>query len=107
MLYIIKNTWLQFILFHLKRDVEVISFSGKKNINQVYKDIYYQFKNNNCVFKGCGNPYNLFRPIGRPSHDLRGSNVPVHVPCYPIVLLCAYVLKVMLSKCVLAIILPQ
>lgn len=60
-----------------------------------------------CVFKGCGNPYNLFRPIHRPSHDLWGSDEPVHVSCNPIVLICVYVLKEMLSKCALAIILPR
>lgn len=59
------------------------------------------------VFKGCGNPYNLFRPIRRPSHDLLRNDVPVHVSCNPIVMLCVYVLRVMLSKCVLAVIFPQ
>lgn len=88
--------------------MEVISFSGKKEISFKYIliYIYYQFIRYDCVFKGSGNPYNLFRPIRRPSCDLGGSDEPVHVSCNLIVLLCVYVLKVMLSKCVLAIILP-
>lgn len=32
-------------------------------------------------------------PFHRPSHDLWLSDEPVHVSCYPIVLLCVYVLK--------------
>lgn len=39
--------------------------------------------------------------------DLEESDEQVHVSCNLIVLLCVYVLKVMLSKCVLAIILPR
>lgn len=79
---------------------------GKNNL--VYIDIYYQFINYDCVFKGCGNPYNsIFRPNQRPSCDLEESDEQVHVSCNLIVLLCVYVLKVMLSKCVLAIILPR
>lgn len=50
---------------------------------------------------------NAFRPICGPSHDLCGSVEPVHVSCNPIVMLYVYVLKVMLSKCALAIILSR